>query len=41
MKKLFLLTVLAGIGYAVYRQMEGQRLESDLWTEATMPVDLR
>jgi hypothetical protein len=41
MKKFVLFALLAGVGYALYRQAESQRLESDLWTEATSPIDLR
>ncbi|HEY7858674.1 MAG TPA: DLW-39 family protein [Candidatus Nanopelagicales bacterium] len=41
MKKLLLLGLLAGVGYAVYRQLSSSRLEQDLWSEATASPDLR
>ena len=46
MKKFFLLLVLGAVGYAAYKQVEQQKLEAELWTEATeiktvAPVDLR
>ena len=41
MKKLLLLALVAGIGYAVYRQVSANQAEQDLWTEATSAPDLR
>ena len=41
MKKFFSLIIMAAIGWLIYRQVENQRIEADLWTEATAPMDLR
>ena len=38
MKKLLLITLAALGGYFVYRQVQADRAEQDLWTEATDPV---
>ena len=41
MKKFLSVVLLALLGWAIYRQVENQRIEADLWTEATAPMDLR
>ena len=41
MKKLLLIVLLAGIGYVVYRQITANKAEQDLWSEATIELDLR
>lgn len=38
MKKLFLLALVAVGGFLVYRQLQADKAEQDLWTEATDPV---
>lgn len=38
MKKLLLLTLVAAGGFLVYRQVQADKAEQDLWTEATDPV---
>ncbi|WP_235215461.1 DLW-39 family protein [Phaeacidiphilus oryzae] len=38
MKKLLLIVLAALGGYFVYRQVQADRAEQDLWTEATDPV---
>ena len=38
MKKLFLLALVAAGGFLVYRQVQADKAEQDLWTEATDPV---
>ncbi len=38
MKKLLLLTLVAAGGLLVYRQIQADKAEQDLWTEATDPV---
>ncbi|MCD0482217.1 MULTISPECIES: DLW-39 family protein [Streptomycetaceae] len=38
MKKLLLIALAAVGGYFVYRQVQADRAEQDLWTEATDPV---
>jgi hypothetical protein len=38
MKKLLLLAVVAAGGFLVYRQLQADKAEQDLWTEATDPV---
>lgn len=40
MKKLLLLAALAAVGYVVYRQVSANKLEQDLWSEATAAPDL-
>ena len=35
MKKLFLLVTLAGGAFAIWRKMESDKAEQDLWAEAT------
>lgn len=37
-KKLLLIALAAVGGYFVYRQVQADRAEQDLWTEATDPV---
>jgi hypothetical protein len=38
MKKLLLLALVAAGGFLVYRQVQADKAEQDLWTEATDPV---
>ena len=38
MKKLFVLVLLAAAGFAVWRKVESDRAEQDLWAEATDKV---
>jgi hypothetical protein len=38
MKKLLLVALVAAGGYLVYRQVQADKAEQDLWTEATDPV---
>jgi len=38
MKKLLLLALFAAGGFLVYRQVQADKAEQDLWTEATDPV---
>jgi len=38
MKKLLLLLVAGGVGYLVYRKIEEDRQERDLWSEVTDEV---
>ncbi|MGH3329252.1 MAG: DLW-39 family protein [Streptomycetales bacterium] len=38
MKKLIILVLAAVGGFLVYRQIQADRAEQDLWTEATDPV---
>jgi hypothetical protein len=38
MKKLLLLVLVAVGGLLVYRQVQADKAEQDLWTEATDPV---
>ena len=38
MKKLLLVTLVAVGGFLVYRQIQADKAEQDLWTEATDPV---
>ncbi|WP_371480366.1 DLW-39 family protein [Kitasatospora sp. NBC_00315] len=38
MKKLLLVALVALGGFFVYRQVQADRAEQDLWTEATDPV---
>jgi hypothetical protein len=38
MKKLLLVALVATGGYLVYRQVQADKAEQDLWTEATDPV---
>ncbi|MBP0461380.1 MULTISPECIES: DLW-39 family protein [Streptomyces] len=38
MKKLLLVALAAIGGFLVYRQIQADRAEQDLWTEATDPV---
>ena len=38
MKKLILVALAAVAGVLVYRQVQADRAEQDLWTEATDPV---
>jgi hypothetical protein len=38
MKKLLLVAVVAAGGLLVYRQMQADKAEQNLWTEATDPV---
>ena len=38
MKKLLLIALVAAGGYLVYRQVQADKAEQDLWTEATDPV---
>ena len=38
MKKLLLLALVAVGGLLVYRQLQADKAEQDLWTEATDPV---
>ncbi|HEV3169236.1 MAG TPA: DLW-39 family protein [Actinocrinis sp.] len=38
MKKLLLVALVAAGGYLVYRQVQADKAEHDLWTEATDPV---
>lgn len=38
MKKLLLVALAALGGYVVWRQVQADRAEQDLWTEATDPV---
>jgi hypothetical protein len=40
-KKLLVIAAIAGIAYAVYRQVAASKAEQDLWTEATAAPDLR
>jgi hypothetical protein len=41
-KKLLVLLLAAGIGFAVWRKIQADKFEQDLWTEATNEVaDLR
>ncbi|MBU4215200.1 MAG: DLW-39 family protein [Cellulomonas sp.] len=39
MKKLLVLTVLAGVGYLAYQRYVQDRDERDLWAEVTDPLD--
>lgn len=42
MKKLLVLLLAAGAGFLVWRKMQADKFEQDLWTEATNEVaDLR
>ncbi|WP_198532835.1 DLW-39 family protein [Carbonactinospora thermoautotrophica] len=38
MKKLFLIALAAVGGFLIYRQIQADRAEQDLWTAATDPV---
>jgi hypothetical protein len=38
MKKLLLVALVAAGGFLVYRQVQADKAEQDLWTEATDPV---
>ena len=38
-KKLFILAVLVLGGFAVWRKVQAQRADLDLWSEATAPDD--
>jgi hypothetical protein len=38
MKKLLLVALIAAGGFLVYRQVQADKAEQDLWTEATDPV---
>ncbi len=38
MKKLLLLAAVAAGGFLVYRQVQADKAEQDLWTESTDPV---
>ena len=38
MKKLLLVALVAAGGLLVYRQVQADKAEQDLWTEATDPV---
>jgi hypothetical protein len=38
-KKLFILAVLVLGGFAVWRRVQAQRADLDLWSEATAPDD--
>jgi hypothetical protein len=38
MKKLLLVALVAAGGFFVYRQVQADKAEQDLWTEATDPV---
>lgn len=38
MKKLLLVALVAVGGFLVYRQVQADKAEQDLWTEATDPV---
>jgi hypothetical protein len=38
MKKLLLVALVAVGGFLVYRQIQADKAEQDLWTEATDPV---
>ena len=38
MKKLLLVALVAVGGFLAYRQVEADKAEQDLWTEATDPV---
>lgn len=39
MKKLFVLALLVLGGFAVWRKVQAQRADLDLWNEATTPDD--
>lgn len=39
MKKLFVLVLLVLCGVAVWRKVQAQRADLDLWSEATAPDD--
>jgi hypothetical protein len=39
-KKLIVLAVAAGVGYLVYRKVQQDRAEQDLWNEAIFDDDL-
>ncbi|MEI7452990.1 MAG: DLW-39 family protein [Actinomycetes bacterium] len=41
MKKLFVLALLAGVGYYAYKQYAANQDDSDLWSEPTQAPDLR
>ncbi len=38
MKKLFWLTVIAGVGYAIWRKVQEEQAQRELWTEVSDPV---
>lgn len=38
MKKLLLVALVTAGGFLVYRQVQADKAEQDLWTEATDPV---
>ena len=38
-KKLFILVLVALCGFAVWRRIQAQRADLDLWSEATTPDD--
>jgi hypothetical protein len=39
-KKLLVLAIAAGVGYLVYRKIQQDRAEQDLWNEAIFDDDL-
>ena len=39
MKKLFLVVLAAGAGFAVWRKVESDKAEQSLWAQATDKVD--